>query len=139
MLHEQVTFDTLFLLEFLPALLLVSPPSSSLLFTLPPPLSFLLHFSPTSPSHSFLPLFAFAPQIHFLCQLLPFLCHITLPHSPCCVCLTAKNSLGAEKQGSTLTFNSNGNCESNQLPRCCPFLEQSTATNIFCFNFLLKN
>lgn len=73
-------------------------PSSHLPFPLHPPPTSLLHFLPP-PSHSFLPLFAFAPLIHFQCQLLPFLCQITLPHSLYCVCLTAKERLWRLKWG----------------------------------------
>lgn len=88
----------LFLLEFVRALLTASPPhpfSHSLSLPCQLPSS---TFS-LPPSHSFLPLFAFAPLIHFQCQLLPFLCQITLPHSLYCVCLTAKERLGRVKQG----------------------------------------
>lgn len=73
-------------------------PSSLLPFPFPPPPTSLLHFLPPLPSHSFLPLFAFAPLIHFQCQLLPFLCQMTLPHSLYCVCLTTKERLGRGKQ-----------------------------------------
>ena len=96
--HKRVTSDTLFLLELVRALLTASPPHPiSRSLSIPPQLP----PSPFSlpPSPSFLPLFAFAPLIHFQCQLLPFLCQITLPHSLYCVCLTAKERLWRLKRG----------------------------------------
>lgn len=95
-LHKNGTFDPLFSLEFIRTLLTVSPPrlfSHSLSFPRQVPSS----ISP--PSHSFLPLFAFAPLIHFQCQLLPFLCQMTLSQSLYCVCLTANEKLWRRRQG----------------------------------------
>lgn len=61
-LHKCVTFDTLFSLEFIHTDTCESlqlPPSAILLIPLPPLPTSSLHFLPP-PTHSFLPLFAFA-------------------------------------------------------------------------------
>lgn len=100
----------LFLLEFVRLLLTASPPH-------PFSHSLSLHCQlPSSnvslpPSHSFLPLFAFAPFIHFQCQLLPFLCQITLPPSLYCICLTAKERLERGRQNlGSVGWGSNPSC-----------------------------
>lgn len=58
--------------------------SSRLPFLFPPPPTSLLPIFPTPFPllPSFLPLFAFAPLIHFRCQLLPFFVKLLFPHFP---------------------------------------------------------
>lgn len=70
--HKRVASDSVFIGIRRRSAHCLSPSS---FLPLPPLPTSLLHFLPP-PSHSFLPLFAFAPLIHFQCQLLFFLCEL---------------------------------------------------------------